>query len=196
MEPGSGPYSDAARRYRASLRRVYESGRARIEPIPGVDGGWRLSFIPWGSSRPIVTTHRRLSSAWAWAAHYERVSIRRANRVRHGLIAVAFTILALAMIALLTMELAWWGVVVFVVGAGIWFLGLHELADLLDAVVPDEESDTVDRRTVLIDAWIEGIALAIHRTARAGIRDAGVAAVPELPAAPSASTPRPDGVGV
>lgn len=162
MEMTSGPRGAEAREYRASLRRTYAFGRARIDPIPGTDGGWVLTFVPWGRTQPVVTIHRRLSGARAWAAHYERVSIRRANRIRHGLIAVTFTLLALVLLFLLTLGLAWWGVVVFNVGALVWFLGLHELADLLDGVIPDDDSDTVDRRTVIIDAWLERVALAVE----------------------------------
>ena len=160
MEVTSGPRGADAREYRASLRRTYVFGRARIDAIPGTEGGWVLTFMPWGRTRPVVTIHRRLSGARAWAAHYQRVSVRRANRVRHGLIAVTFTLLALLLLFVLTLELAWWGVVVFSIGALVWFLGLHELADLLDGVIPDDASDTVDRRTVVIDAWLERVALA------------------------------------
>lgn len=162
METRPGPRSAAAREYRASLRRTYEHGRARIEPIAGPHGGWTLHFVPWGTRQGFTTTHRRLSSARAWAAHYERVSVRRANRVRHGLFAVLLTIVALVLLLLLTQSLAYWGIVIFIVAAVIWFIGLHELADLLDAVVPDEASDTVDQRTAAVDVWIERAVLGLE----------------------------------
>jgi len=125
--------------------------RGRIDPLPGGRGGWILYYVPWGSRHGFTTTHERLSSAMTWAAHYERLSVRRANRVRHAIFALVVTVVALF---LLVLSFAFGGPVMFISGALLLFFGLHELADLLDSVVPDEASDAVDRRMARFDALL------------------------------------------
>ena len=151
MQTRSDPRGPAARRHRAPRQRTFHLERGRIESLAGDEGGWALWYTPWGSRHEFVTYHRRLSSARAWASHYDRLSVRRSNRIRHGLLAVALTVIALLLFAPLTHELAAWGIVVFIVVATLWFLGLHELADLLDGIVPDDVSDAVDRRMLWLD---------------------------------------------
>lgn len=127
--------------------------RGRIDPLPGSRGGWILYYVPWGSRHGFTTTHQRLSSARAWAAHYEGLSVRRANRVRHGMFALIVTIVAFVFLVLAFVT-ASWGPVIFLSGATLLLLGLQELADLLDTVVPDEASDAVNRRMARFDAWV------------------------------------------
>lgn len=135
----------------AGRRASYVVKRGRIDPLPGDRGGWLLYYVPWGSRRGFTTTHTRLSGAMAWAAHYERLSVRRANRIRHGIFALVVAVVALVLIVI-SFATASWGPLTFISGATLAFLALHELADLLDAVVPDDASDAVDRHMAGFDA--------------------------------------------
>jgi len=125
-------------------------GRCRIEPIPGPYGGWILEVVPWGRRAVLRSTHAALSAAKAWAAHHERLSVRRANRVRHGFFAVVCAVSWTYLTFLLGPHGTTGRVVVFGTAVILFFLALHELVELLDSVVPDDASDR--RSTVAVPA--------------------------------------------
>jgi hypothetical protein len=142
-------------------------GRSRIEPIPGPNGGWVLEITRWGERDILRSTHATLSGAKAWAAHYERTSVRRANRVRHGVIAVACAAAWLWLTFLLGPHGTAGRAVVFGTAVILFFLALHEMVEVLDSVVPDDASDRTSPVAVPADRLLETAILRLSEGARA-----------------------------
>jgi hypothetical protein len=123
--------------------------------MPGPNGGWVLEVVPWGRRQVFRSCHPSLSAARSWATHHERLAARRANRVRHGSIAIVCTVLWIYLVFLLGPHGSTGRIFVFSSAVLLFFLAMHEMAELLDSVIPGDESDRRNPAAVPADHVLE-----------------------------------------